>query len=75
MIDIRSPILWGVLGIAAGGGLYGSYIKTMGKAAFTETQAYALYGKCMIQRNKAALPSTHDEARALIETINKKMLI
>lgn len=73
MSDIKSAILWGAIGLVAGGGIYGTYVKTMGKAAFTETQAYALYGKCMIQRTKVELPSTHNEARALVEEIKKNI--
>lgn len=71
-MDIKSSTLWCLVGIAAGGGLYGTYVKTMGKAAHTETQAYTMYGKCMMLRAKADSLSNHEKAKELIEEIKEK---
>jgi len=46
-MDIKSFILWGALGIAVGGGLYGAYIKFFGKNAIIQVDAYGSIGECV----------------------------
>ena len=72
-MDIKASILWGLIGLAAGGGGYGFYVKTMGKAAFNETQAYALYGQCMTLQATVSNPSNIPKAKALLNKIDEKL--
>jgi len=53
-MNIKSFILWSVLGIAIGGGFYGAYIKFFGKNAIIQVDAYGSIGEC------ASLIGSHD---------------
>lgn len=45
-INISKALLWSLLAAAVGGGIYGSYIKTFGKAAHGQVSANTLSGQC-----------------------------
>lgn len=45
-LDLKSVAVGVVISIAAGGGLYGMYVKTAGEAGKAQAKAYGLMGEC-----------------------------
>ena len=50
-MDIKSFVIWGSIGLLSGGGLYGLYINTYGKAAYSQSLAYGQIGECISLQN------------------------
>lgn len=45
-IDLKAWIIWIAVGLAAGGGIYGTYIKLFGEAAKPQAEGYGLVSEC-----------------------------
>ena len=45
-VGLKALILWTVVGLAAGGGIYGSYVKLFGQAAKSQVNGYSLVNDC-----------------------------
>ncbi|WP_426619486.1 hypothetical protein ACP3TY_06060 [Pseudomonas rustica] len=70
-MDIKSLVFWGIVGTAAGGGLYGAYMKFFGKAAFTSVEAMQLLNDCTILRTDTFL--NYEKARPVLEKVEEEI--
>ncbi|MCS6117297.1 hypothetical protein [Shewanella baltica] len=53
-LDLKSMVLGSVVGLAAGGGLYGLYVKYFGEAVLVQGQTYGLVGECATHLNSSS---------------------
>jgi hypothetical protein len=67
--DFQSHLIAGALSIAAGGGLYGLYLKTMTETAVAQTEATTALSECLI------LQGGHDPlaGRAFLADLQRKL--
>lgn len=72
-MDLKSLLLGSALGLAAGGGLSGLYVKTYGMASLSEVEAYGLLAECMSLNHPSVVADKSKEASLLLEKIKAKM--
>lgn len=68
-LDLKSLVVGFVISAAAGGGLYGYYVKTGGEAGMAQAEAYRLLGRCTFL--KSSLDA--DEIKTFISTTNESL--
>ena len=71
--DIKSALIGGALSLAAGGGLYGLYIKIAGQTAMSELSAYQLLQRCVVLRvSKGAIPARKKEVDFFLNEVENE---
>tara|TARA_R110001599_G_scaffold71322_1_gene199191 strand:+ start:78 stop:434 length:357 start_codon:yes stop_codon:yes gene_type:complete len=68
-LDLKSVAVGVVISVAAGGGLYGLYVKTAGEAGMAQANAYGLIGECATLMSS----SNADEIREFIARSNESL--
>lgn len=68
-VDLKSMLVTSVLGLMAGGGLYGLYVKTLAPAAHGQLMGYGALTECV----ELKLSSDTERIRTFVKTIDAQV--